>query len=285
MGWLLLSGGAQQAMLVQDASCFGGARQIVAVFSLCCVSAMIRKGWSIVQVPDGWLKVIRGPQPKSERWPRRAFIAPSRAPFSRCPTSPSGADGSRRRHGPRQSSCCQVGGGNAGSWRVGPNRPCITRSSEACTRSDGVAPSWGSHYRHRNFLAKGKEEGRARSPGSREGPNRVVCCRGQVASGERVDCSGRGSVSSPGRSSRCSSFCSTTDSTMRFCARVDARTRPVASRIVGPEWRGRTSQEVQIIGRAIFTTTGEGSSRVHAGLRREARQERAQVFGADSPNR
>ena len=228
--------------------------------------------WPSAEVGAMAAQTVCGP---SNRSPRRASTAPATAPFSRCPTSPSGADGSRRRHGPRQSSRCQVGGGNAGSRRVGPDIPCITRSSEARTRSGGVAPSRGSHHRHRNFLAKGKEEGRARSPGSGEGPNRVVYCRGQVASGERVDCSGRGSVaSSSGRSSRCSSFRPTTDSTMRFCARVgsiasrsarvDARTGPVASRIVGPEWRGRTSQEVQIIGRAIhrsrvgFTTTGEG---------------------------
>ena len=49
--------------------------RLLQFFSFCCVSAMPRKGWSIVQVPDGWLKVIRGPQPKSERWPRRQSVA------------------------------------------------------------------------------------------------------------------------------------------------------------------------------------------------------------------
>ena len=32
---------------------------------------MPRKGWSTVQVPDGWLKTIRGPRPQSTQWPRR----------------------------------------------------------------------------------------------------------------------------------------------------------------------------------------------------------------------
>ena len=31
---------------------------------------MHRKGWSTVQVPDGWLQVIRGPQPAAQKWPR-----------------------------------------------------------------------------------------------------------------------------------------------------------------------------------------------------------------------
>ena len=32
---------------------------------------MPRRGWSTMEVPDGWLQLIRGPRPKSERWPRR----------------------------------------------------------------------------------------------------------------------------------------------------------------------------------------------------------------------
>ena len=31
---------------------------------------MPRKGWSTVQVPDGWLKVIRGPRPPATKWPK-----------------------------------------------------------------------------------------------------------------------------------------------------------------------------------------------------------------------
>ena len=31
---------------------------------------MPRKGWSTVEVPDGWLQVIRGPRPPAVRWPK-----------------------------------------------------------------------------------------------------------------------------------------------------------------------------------------------------------------------
>ena len=30
---------------------------------------MVRRGWTKVEVPDGWLQVIRGPRPPSEKWP------------------------------------------------------------------------------------------------------------------------------------------------------------------------------------------------------------------------
>ena len=41
--------------------------------SLFCVPvsrAMVRKGWSTLEVPDGWLKIVRGVRPPSEKWPR-----------------------------------------------------------------------------------------------------------------------------------------------------------------------------------------------------------------------
>ena len=143
-----------------------------------------------VQVPDGWLEVIRGPQPKSEQWPRRQSVThqtdrpgrreerqhPPQGPFQDAPRSLSGAVGC-----PRQGSRYQVGGGNVRCWRVGPDIPCITRRSEPCTCPSGVAPSRGLHHRHRNFLAEGKEKGRERSPGSEEGPSRVVFYKGQIA--------------------------------------------------------------------------------------------------------
>ena len=31
---------------------------------------MVRKGWSQVEVPNGWVQLIRGPRPKSVQWPR-----------------------------------------------------------------------------------------------------------------------------------------------------------------------------------------------------------------------
>ena len=33
-----------------------------------CVS-MVRKGWTHVEVLDGWMQVLRGPRPKAEKWP------------------------------------------------------------------------------------------------------------------------------------------------------------------------------------------------------------------------
>ena len=29
-----------------------------------------RKGWSSVEVPGGWLQVIRGPRPPASKWPQ-----------------------------------------------------------------------------------------------------------------------------------------------------------------------------------------------------------------------
>ena len=31
--------------------------------------SMVRRGWSTVEVPSGWLQVIRGPKPPAVRWP------------------------------------------------------------------------------------------------------------------------------------------------------------------------------------------------------------------------
>ena len=33
--------------------------------------SMPRRGWTTMEVPDGWLQLIRGPRPKSESWPLR----------------------------------------------------------------------------------------------------------------------------------------------------------------------------------------------------------------------
>ena len=37
---------------------------------------MPRKGWSAMQVPEGWLQVIRGPRPPAQKWPRARQPAP-----------------------------------------------------------------------------------------------------------------------------------------------------------------------------------------------------------------
>ena len=42
---------------------------------------MVRKGWRTVEVPNGWLQIIRGPKPPSARWSRtKPSDKPHRAP-------------------------------------------------------------------------------------------------------------------------------------------------------------------------------------------------------------
>ena len=49
----------------------------------CSRFVMGRRGWTKVEVPDGWLQVIRGPRPRSEKWPLltgpRSAAPPSKA--------------------------------------------------------------------------------------------------------------------------------------------------------------------------------------------------------------
>ena len=40
--------------------------------------SMVRKGWTHVEVPDGWTQVLRGPRPKVENWPHQ-FVRNSSA--------------------------------------------------------------------------------------------------------------------------------------------------------------------------------------------------------------
>ena len=37
---------------------------------------LVRKGWTQVEVPGGWLQLIRGPRPKSEQWPMQSGRSP-----------------------------------------------------------------------------------------------------------------------------------------------------------------------------------------------------------------
>ena len=45
---------------------------------------MVRKGWSQVEVPSGWVQIIRGPRPKSVQWPR----ASKEGTFQQQPSQP-----------------------------------------------------------------------------------------------------------------------------------------------------------------------------------------------------
>ena len=41
---------------------------------------MVRRGWSTVEVPNGWLQVIRGPRPPAARWPSAPKGSVQRSP-------------------------------------------------------------------------------------------------------------------------------------------------------------------------------------------------------------
>ena len=48
---------------------------------------MVRKGWSQLEVPNGWVQIIRGPRPKSVQWPRASQTSPQPA-GARVPRQP-----------------------------------------------------------------------------------------------------------------------------------------------------------------------------------------------------
>ena len=81
---------------------------------------MPRKGWSTVQVPDGWLQLIRGPRPQSAKWPMRK---PKRRP--KCVPSQTGS--SRRK--------CSSNGRRRGSSLVAKRFPGLRRFRRQCRQS------------------------------------------------------------------------------------------------------------------------------------------------------
>ena len=63
--------------------------QIFSSFVFFCIlvrrRAMPRKGWSTVEVPDGWLQITRGRRPPAPKWFRAKVQTPcSRSPVRRC---------------------------------------------------------------------------------------------------------------------------------------------------------------------------------------------------------
>ena len=67
------------------------------------------KGWSSVPIPDGWVQIIRGPRPKSEKWP-------SSKPVSSTPPT-------------------VQGGPSRGRWRNSPSVDTKVRSIQAALAS------------------------------------------------------------------------------------------------------------------------------------------------------
>ena len=55
------------------------------IFFLSCT--MVRKGWSNLEVPNGWLKVVRGVRPPSEKWPRAGSQQQRRQPVGPAPVT------------------------------------------------------------------------------------------------------------------------------------------------------------------------------------------------------
>ena len=56
------------AILIRDSLCSPGEKR--ALVFLLLVLLMVRKGWTKIEVPEGWQQIIRGPRPSSVQWPR-----------------------------------------------------------------------------------------------------------------------------------------------------------------------------------------------------------------------
>ena len=83
-----------QAIFAQDQGlhCFCVAGQFFCVLSFASQARrsflMVRRGWSTVEVPSGWLQVIRGPRPPAARWPSAHKGSVQRSPSKPVITQP-----------------------------------------------------------------------------------------------------------------------------------------------------------------------------------------------------
>ena len=106
---------------LKDGHCFCVVRQFSFVFPV-RRRKMPRKGWSTVQVPDGWLKVIRGPRPPATKWPRVQHStqpqgAERHTTCSEPATGPAtGASRSGHSHDQRQGQNVEVGSSPCRPW-------------------------------------------------------------------------------------------------------------------------------------------------------------------------
>ena len=131
---------------------------------------MLRRGWSTVQVPDGWLQLIRGPRPQSVKWPTKGHPRQQRgvveglrmAAHSQVSVATTGRSCLQR-----TSTNGKVGGGPWQLWRVRPNIPVTFGGVEEGEVSDPKCIRWTSvlHQRepswnvHRRGLDLCREEG------------------------------------------------------------------------------------------------------------------------------
>ena len=93
-------------------------------FSIPVSRSMVRKGWSAMDVPSGWVQVLRGPRPPSQKWPpaKRNAVTESRGQRQGAPTIstsrewtwPSPVTGGR--YSTSTGACCTIGGSRPDSW-------------------------------------------------------------------------------------------------------------------------------------------------------------------------
>ena len=143
---------------------------------------MPRKG-STVQVPDGWLQVIRGPRPPSNKWPtrnRQSSKPPAKGRRGSQVIPPPEAS----HRGPSSGGSCVVcqgtsvetGGGNGSCGRVRPYFLAFARCVEESEGTVSSAPRGGSHCCFERVCRESEEEDHRLS--SRSLPRAGGVCEG-----------------------------------------------------------------------------------------------------------
>ena len=226
---------------------------------------MPRRGWTSVDVPEGWLKVIRGQRPPSVKWAKaekkterkssaapqnpRQPPGPSRSPPSKTPT-PAQEVGPRVSRDPDQvvsEAQSRVVKLEAAITALGENDPAVPRLREELQRVRSqaqVRPSGSTHHLDPRVHCTGPEAcgGHADRSGESTGGScesaRNTPTRGSTSSRWRGTsrCSAGGVSQSttvwPGPSSDSGAFCNRVGDVAGMCSRVASGERRVESRIV-----------------------------------------------------
>ena len=94
---------------------------------------MVRRGWSVMEVPDGWVQVLRGPRPPAVRWPKAEKVS----------KESSAVQQRERQSGPkwggRPVPVQQSSGGPSGRWRVGSEPQRVSPDAVRQAARDRVA--------------------------------------------------------------------------------------------------------------------------------------------------
>ena len=101
--------------------------------------SMRRKGWSTVQVPDGWLQIIRGPRLQSKKWPVRGRQS-SKPPAKGRRGSQVGLHPEASRRGPLQEELVSIARARvmnmeAAMAAVGESDPAFSHLQEALKKA------------------------------------------------------------------------------------------------------------------------------------------------------